>query len=316
MSTTMTSATITVPAPAGQRLRRMLGAVPTWVMWLIVVLWTVPTFGLFTSSFRKVADINESGWWTAWNDLDNLTLQNYRDVFRETASQPSMWEFALNSMAIVIPATIVPIAVAAFAAYGFAWMNFRGRNWLFIGLVSMIALPNQMAFVPLLQLFNNGARLTIPGLDWTFVLVPDMGIGNTAAAVWLTHTAFGLPLAVLLLHNFVSQLPSSVFEAARIDGASHFAIFWRLVLPLARPALAAFAVFQFLWVWNDYLIAAVLLTDNEPMTVALVNLVGERGSNFQLRFASAFVIMVIPLIVFFSLQRHFVRGLLAGSVKG
>ena len=310
------SAPVTVPAPTGKRLRELLGAVPTWVMWLVVLLWTVPTFGLFVSSFRKVADINESGWWTAWNDLDNLTFQNYRDIFRETASQPSMWEFALNSMAIVIPATIVPIAVAAFAAYGFAWMEFRGRNWLFIGLVSMIALPNQMAFVPLLQLFNNGARLTIPLVDWTFVLVPDLGIGNTAAAVWLTHTAFGLPLAVLLLHNFISQLPKSVFEAARIDGASHFTIFWRLVLPLARPALAAFAVFQFLWVWNDYLIAAVLLTDNEPMTVALVNLVGERGSNFQLRFASAFVIMVVPLIVFFSLQRHFVRGLLAGSVKG
>ena len=310
------TAPVTVPPPAGQRLRQWLGAMPTWVVWLVVVLWTVPTFGLFVSSFRKVADINESAWWTAWNDLDNLTLQNYRDIFRETAAQPSMWEFALNSIAIVIPATIIPIAVAAFAAYGFAWMEFRGRNWLFIGLVSMIALPNQMAFVPLLQLFNNGARLTIPGLEWTFVLIPDLGIGNTAAAVWLTHTAFGLPLAVLLLHNFISQLPRSVFEAARIDGASHFTIFWRLVLPLARPALAAFAVFQFLWTWNDYLIAAVLLTDNEPMTVALVNLVGERGSNFQLRFASAFVIMVIPLIVFFSLQRHFVRGLLAGSVKG
>ncbi len=305
-----------LPAPAGRRMRQLLGAVPTWVMWLVVVLWTVPTIGLFVSSFRKVEDINDSGWWTAWGDLDNLTLQNYRDIFRETAAQPSMWEFALNSMAIVVPATVVPVAVAAFAAYGFAWMEFRGRNWLFIGLVTMIALPNQMAFVPLLQLFNNGARLTVPGLDWTLVLVPDFGLANTAAAVWLTHTAFGLPLAVLLLHNFVSQLPREIFEAARIDGASHFTVFWRLVLPLARPALAAFAVFQFLWTWNDYLIAAVLLTDNEPMTVALVNLVGERGSNFQLRFASAFVIMVIPLIVFFALQRHFVRGLLAGSVKG
>ncbi len=310
------SAQVTLPPPTGRRLRDMLGSLPTWVVWLVVVIWTVPTLGLFVSSFRKVADINDSGWWTAWNDFDNFTLQNYRDIFRDSAAQPSMWEFALNSMAIVIPATIIPIAVAAFAAYGFAWMEFRGRNWLFIALVSMIALPNQMAFVPLLQLFNNGARFTIPGLDWTFVLFPDLGIANTAAAVWLTHTAFGLPLAVLLLHNFISQLPRSIFEAARIDGASHFTIFWRLVLPLARPALAAFAVFQFLWTWNDYLVAAVLLTDNEPMTIALVNLVGERGSNFQLRFASAFVIMILPLIVFFSLQRHFVRGLLAGSVKG
>ena len=310
------SAPVTVPAPAARRMRELLGAAPTWLMWLVVLLWTVPTFGLFVSSFRKVADINQSGWWTAWNDLDNLTLQNYREVFQDTAWQPSMWEFVLNSTAIVVPATIIPITVAAFAAYGFAWMDFRGRNWLFVGLVSMITLPNQMAFVPLLQLFNNGARLTVPGLDWTFVLVPDLGIGNTAAAVWITHTAFGLPLAVLLLHNFISQLPRDILEAARIDGADHFTVFWRLVLPLARPALAAFAVLQFLWTWNDYLIAAVLLTDNEPMTVALVNLVGRRGSNFQLRFASAFVIMVIPLIVFFSLQRHFVRGLLAGSVKG
>ena len=303
-------------APTGQRIRQLLGATPTWVMWLIVVLWTVPTFGLFVSSFRKVADINESGWWTAWNDLDNLTLQNYRDVFRDSAWQPSMWEFALNSLAIVVPATIIPITVAAFAAYGFAWMDFRGRNWLFVALVSMIALPNQMTFVPLLQLFNNGARLTIPGVDWTFVLVPDLGLGNTAAAVWLTHTAFGLPLAVLLLHTFISQMPRELFEAARVEGASHLTVFARVVLPLARPALAAFAVLQFLWTWNDFLIAAVLLTDNEPMTVALVTLVGRRGSNFQLRFASAFVIMLVPLIVFFSLQRHFVRGLLAGSVKG
>ena len=303
-------------APTGQRIRQLLGATPTWVMWLIVVLWTVPTFGLFVSSFRKVADINESGWWTAWNDLDNLTLQNYRDVFRDSAWQPSMWEFALNSLAIVVPATIIPIAVAAFAAYGFAWMDFRGRNWLFVALVSMIALPNQMTFVPLLQLFNSGARLTIPGVDWTFVLVPDLGLGNTAAAVWLTHTAFGLPLAVLLLHTFISQMPRELFEAARVEGASHLTVFARVVLPLARPALAAFAVLQFLWTWNDFLIAAVLLTDNEPMTVALVTLVGRRGSNFQLRFASAFVIMLVPLIVFFSLQRHFVRGLLAGSVKG
>ena len=172
--------TVQIPPPTGQRLRQLLGAVPTWVMWLIVVLWTVPTFGLFVSSFRKVNDINESGWWTAWNDLDNLTLQNYRDIFKETASQPSMWEFALNSIAIVVPATIIPIAVAAFAAYGFAWMDFKGKNWIFIGLVSMIALPNQMAFVPLLQLFNNGARFTIPLLDWTLVLVPDFGLGNTA----------------------------------------------------------------------------------------------------------------------------------------
>ena len=215
----------------------------------------------------------------------------------------------------MLPATIIPIAIAAFAAYAFAWMDFKGKNWLFIGLVSLMALPNQMAFVPLLQLFNNGASLTLFGQ--TFRIFPELGLANTPAAVWLTHTGFGLPLATFLLHNFISQLPKDIFESARIDGADHFTIFWRLVVPLAKPALAAFAIFQFLWTWNDFLIASVFLSgEGEPLTIALVNLVGERGSNFQLRFAAAFVTIVVPLLVFFSLQRYFVRGILAGSVKG
>ena len=217
-----------------------------------------------------------------------------------------------------MPATLIPILVAAFAAYAFAWMDFPGKNWLFIGVVSLMALPNQMAFVPLLRLFNRGASLTIPFTDVTLKVFPAIDIGGTSTAVWLVHTSFGLPLAIFLLHNFMSNLPRDIIEAARIDGASQFVIFWRLIVPLSRPALAAFAVFQFLWTWNDYLIALIFLQPGQdtPLTIALVNLVGERGANFQLRFAAAFVSMALPLIVFFSLQRHFVRGLLAGSVKG
>jgi alpha-glucoside transport system permease protein len=301
--------------PVGARMKRFLTAIPTWVLWTVVVVWTIPTIGLFISSFRPVDQINTSGWWTVFTN-PQFTLDNYYKVlFDPQGGSASMSESFLNSFAIVLPATIIPIAIAAFAAYAFAWMDFKGKNWLFIGLVSLMALPNQMAFVPLLQLFNNGASLTLFGQ--TFRIFPELGLANTPAAVWLTHTGFGLPLATFLLHNFISQLPKDIFESARIDGADHFTIFWRLVVPLAKPALAAFAIFQFLWTWNDFLIASVFLSgEGEPLTIALVNLVGERGSNFQLRFAAAFVTIVVPLLVFFSLQRYFVRGILAGSVKG
>ena len=304
--------------PTGRRMKRVLGSIPTWVLWTIVVLWTIPTLGLFVSSFRPVNDITSSGWWTAlWRP--DFTLENYDTIlFQESGGRASFGENFLNSLAIVIPATVIPIMVAAFAAYAFAWMDFRGRNWLFVGVVSLLALPNQMAFVPLLRLFNNGASITIPFTDQALKLFPALDISGSATSVWLVHTSFGLPLAIFLLHNFMSGLPREVIEAARIDGASHFTIFWRLILPLSRPALAAFAVFQFLWTWNDYLIALIFLDpgQSDPVTIALVNLVGERGSNFQLRFAAAFVSMALPLTVFFALQRHFVRGLLAGSVKG
>jgi len=303
----------------GRRMARLIAAIPTWVLWTVVIIWTVPTIGLLVSSFRPVEDINDTGWWQAVlpQNWSSFTLENYDEILTESAGRPSMWTNFLNTLAIVLPATVIPIAIATIAAYGFAWMDFKGRNWLFVGLIAMMALPNQMTFVPLIQLFESGASWTIPGTEQTLRLFPDLDINGTAAAVWLTHTSFGLPLAIFLMHNYVSQLPKDIFEAAKIDGANHFTTFMRLVLPLSLPAIAAFGIFQFLWTWNDFLIASVFLDgDKVPMTVALVNIVGEQGQNAHLRFPAGFITIVVPLIVFFSLQKHFVRGLLAGSVKG
>jgi alpha-glucoside transport system permease protein len=313
-----------VPAPAvlprdplGARAHRRLAAVPTIVLWGIVVLWTLPTLGMLVSSFRAEDAVKTSGWWTAITD-PQLTFDNYEAVFSSTGTDaPDMWRHFLNSLAITVPATVIPIALAAFAAYAFAWMEFRGRNWLFVLVVSLMAVPLQTSLIPLLQLYTGGAHLSLFGE--TFTLFPDLDLAGSPTAVWLTHVGFGLPLAIFLLHNFIASLPRDLFEAARIDGADHPTIFWRLVLPLATPALAAFAIFQFLWVWNDYLLALTFVggnPDNAPMTIRLATLSGGRGQDWHLLTAAAFVSVALPLAVFFALQRFFVRGLLAGSVKG
>jgi alpha-glucoside transport system permease protein len=301
----------------GARLHGLLGAVPTAVLWGLVVLWTLPTAGLLVSSFRDETAVKRTGWWSVFSD-PQLTLESYRSVFSSSTSDaPNMWQHFLNSFAISIPATVIPIAIAAFAAYAFAWMDFKGRNWLFVATVAMLAVPFQMSLVPLLQLYVNGAHLSVFGE--TITLLPDLDLQGTITAVWLTHIGFGLPLAIFLLHNYMASLPRDVFEAARIDGADHPTIFWRLVVPLSVPALAAFAIFQFLWVWNDYLVARTFLSigsDDAPMTVRLATLSGSRGQDWHLLTAAAFVSIAVPLAVFFALQRYFVRGLLAGSVKG
>jgi alpha-glucoside transport system permease protein len=303
--------------PVGARTHRALSAVPTAVLWALVVLWTIPTFGLLVSSLRPGAAQFSSGWWHALTD-PSFTTDNYqRALFDPPGGSLPFWKALLNSFAIAIPGTAVPIAIAAAAAYAFAWMDFKGRHWLFIAVLAMMAVPVQMALVPLQQFYSGGAHLTVAGT--TYVIVPDLNLNNKPIAVWLAHTAFGLPLAIFLLHNYIASLPKDVFEAARIDGATHFGIFWRIVLPLAKPAIAAFAIFQFLWVWNDYLVALIFLSQNRqasPLTVQLVNLVTSRGQGTELLPAAAFISMVVPLIIFFSLQRYFVRGLLAGSVKG
>jgi len=296
-----------------------LRGVPTWVLWIMVIIWTTPTLGLFINSFRERDLQRTSAFWTVFRgNFDGMTLENYREIFG-TEADGGFWDGIINSFAIAIPATIIPIAIAAFAAYAFAWIEFRGREWLFIITVSLLAIPNQVALIPLLQLFSNGAHVTIPGLDKTLTLIPDVGLQGSANAVWLTHTAFAMPFAIFLLHNYLSSLPKDIFEAARIDGADHFTIFWRLILPLSVPVLAAFAIFQFLWTYNDYLIAITMLGSSPsewPATIKIASLSGEFGLKEHVLTAGAFVQTVVPLLVFFALQRYFVRGILAGAVKG
>ncbi len=319
----VTAETRTAPMPdmeggggATSVIYRFLRGIPTSVLWLIVVVWSLPTVGLFVNGWRTRDAQRASGWWTI--KPSELTFANYDDIFTASAST-SLGDSLLNSMAIAIPATIIPIAVAAFAAYAFAWIDFKGRKPLFIATVALLAIPLQVALIPLLQMYVGGAHYTIPWLDKTVTIIPDWDLNGTAAAVWLTHTGFALPFAIFLLHNYISGLPKDVFEAARIDGADHFTIFWRLVLPLSVPVLAAFAIFQFLWTWNDFLIANTMVGTNPdaiPTTILIANLAGDFGRNEHVLPAAAFVQAFVPLVVFFALQRYFVRGILAGSVKG
>jgi alpha-glucoside transport system permease protein len=278
---------------------------------VVVALWLIPALGVLITSFREADAVNVTGWWTALAhpfDAAQWTLQNYR-----TAIDEGLGNAFLNSVAVTIPATVIPITIAAFAAYAFAWMDFRGRYILFVIVVGLLVVPLQMALIPLLKLYAQGGILFG---HWIF---PDLDLNGTFLGVWLAHAGFGLPLAVYLLRNYIGSLPSSIIESAKIDGADHFTIFWRLIVPLSVPALAAFAIFQFLWVWNDLLVAYVFLggtPDVRVLTLALAALNGSHGETWHLLTAAAFLSMVVPLIVFFSLQKYFVRGLTAGSVKG
>jgi alpha-glucoside transport system permease protein len=348
---------------------------------LLVLIWSIPTIGLFVSSFRDRFDIQTSGWWTVfphreWETIAksdpkvlgldpdsvmevegvmgtfeelregvqsadgntrvtwvgnkrlgrievqqqvwavnwNFTLDNYREVIGgvdrevtrpdgtvETVPGQDMTQAFLNSFAVTIPSTVIPILIAAFAAYGFAWMNFPGRRFLFIMIVALLVVPLQIALVPILSDYNR------------------LGLNGTFLAIWLAHTGFGLALATYLLFGYISTLPREMLESAFIDGASHFTVFIRLVLPLSVPALASFAIFQFLWVWNDYLVALVFLGVDptfKVLTQRLADLTGTYGQSWHLLTAGAFVTMILPLVVFIGLQRYFVRGMLAGSVKG
>jgi alpha-glucoside transport system permease protein len=264
----------------------------------ICLVWTVPTLGLLISSVRERTDIQTSGWWTVFGNLGeitNWTLDHYQAVL-----DAGMGAAFINSLTVAVPATVIPILAAAFAAYAFAWMDFPGREILFVLVVGLLVVPIQVAFIPLLRIYG------------------DVGLTGSFLAVWLAHTGFGMPLAIYLLRNYMGSLPREVIESAKVDGASHFETFWRLIIPLSIPAIAAFAIFQFLWVWNDLLVALVFLGGgrNEVVTLALANLIGSRGQDWHLLTAGAFITMTVPLIVFFGLQRYFVRGLTAGSVKG
>jgi alpha-glucoside transport system permease protein len=282
---------------------------------LIAIVWTIPTFGLFISSFRPENDIKTTGWWTFFSH-PQVTLDNYQQVlFGTSSSSGQLASYFVNSLVITIPSVLFPIAFAALASYALAWIQFRGRDWLYVLIFALQIVPLQMALVPLLKLISTG--ISIGGLT----LLPAWAPQGTDRfmAVWLVHTCFALPFAIFLLHNSMSSLPRELMEAARVDGATHAMIFRRVVIPLIMPALAALAIFQFLWVWNDLLVALIFAggnADSAPMTVRLAQLAGTRGNEWQRLTSGAFVSMIIPLIVFLSLQRYFVRGLLTGSVKG
>jgi alpha-glucoside transport system permease protein len=278
----------------------------------VVALWLIPTLGVLITSFRPEQLADTTGWWTALAHpfrSGEWTIENYKLALDAGGFENAF----LNSLAVTIPSTVIPITIAAFAAYAFSWMEFRGRYVLFVLIVGLLVVPLQMALIPILRLYADGAFLG------NVQFIPDLDLNGTLLGVWLAHTAFGLPLAVYLLRNYIGALPSSIIESAKIDGADHFTIFWRLVVPLSVPALAAFAIFQFLWVWNDLLVAYVFLggtRDTQVLTLALQKLLGSRGENWHLLTSAAFITMLLPLLVFFSLQRYFVRGLTAGAVKG
>ncbi len=288
---------------AGRVRRRLTSRTASAISLLIAALWTVPTLGLFISSIRPEDEIKSNGWWNFFAQ-PHFTLDNYSEVlFGTSSSSGRLAGYFISSLVITIPSVLFPVAFCALAAYALAWTKFRGRDWIYIGIFALQIVPLQMALVPLLRFFSDSV---------------DLEGTASFAQVWFAHTCFAIPLGVFLLHNFMAELPNDVIEAARVDGAGHARIFRLIVLPLIVPALASFAIFQFLWVWNDLLVALVFTSgpDSRPLTVRLAELAGTRGSEWQRLTSGAFVSIIIPLIVFLSLQRFFVRGLLAGSVKG
>jgi len=268
------------------------------VLLVLCLLWAIPTIGIIVTSFRTEEAALNSGWWsviTSPLDFTQWTVANYKEAW-----SAGLGNSFINSFAVTLPATVIPIMIAAFAAYAFTFMDFAGRDTLFVVIVGLLVVPNQVALVPLLRLYT------------------DTGLTGQFAAVYLAHIGFGMPLAIYILRNYMSTLPKAVIESAKIDGASHFKTFWRLIVPMSVPALASFAIFQFLWVWNDLLIALLFLGpgEKEVVTVTVAGLVGQQNQGWQLLTAGAIISMVVPVGVFIALQRFFVRGLTAGSVKG
>ena len=278
-----------------QRIVKFLNKTPIHIaLGIIALIWLAPTIGLFVTSFRPRSDIQVTGWWESFLQF-RFTLSNYQEVL----SGQGMLQAFINTLMIAVPSTLIPVALASMAAYAFSWLHFPFRDGLFLLVVALLMIPVQVAFIPLLKLFA------------------PTGLLNSYGAIWLTHTAFALPFGIFLLRNFFITLPRDLIEAARIDGSSTIGIFRTIVVPLSVPAIAAYGIFQFLWVWNDLLMALVFVQDGSqwPMTKAIQNLLSQYGTEWHLLAAGAFLLMAVPLIVFFSLQRYFVQGLLAGSVK-
>jgi len=264
------------------------------VLALIAIFWLVPTIGLFLSSLRTSTDNSSSGWWTVFTAPAQLTVENYASLLGNGQFMGSFW----NTIVITVPATILVVVVGALAGYAFSWMQFPGRDWLLIAVIVLLAVPVQVALIPIAQLFGQ------------------IGLFGSVVGVILFHTAFGLPFAIFLLRNFFTQIPGELMEAARLDGASEWRIFSRIILPLGMPAIASLGIFQFLWVWNDMLVALIFTNaSSQPVTVAIQSQLRQFGSNIDILSSGAFLSMIIPLIVFFAFQRYFVTALLAGSQK-
>ena len=278
----------------GSRFARFLGRTPVTIFLVFVgLLWLVPTIGLFMTSLLKPENTLTNGWWEIFSKPSLGTFDNYRAIFNNETITHSLW----LTVIIAVGGTVLPILVAAFAGYAFAWLEFPGRDWFFILVVALLVVPIQMALIPIFSVYNT------------------LGLYDTVIGLILFHTAFGLPFAIFLLRNFFIGIPKDIMESARIDGASELRIFSRLILPLGLPAIASLAIFQFLWTWNDLLVALVFTRDNQPITVAIFSQLRQFGANIELIAPATFVSLVIPLAVFFAFQRYFVQGLLAGSVK-
>jgi alpha-glucoside transport system permease protein len=293
---TKTPAIATVSIAAGRAKKRLTSPWASLFAVVLAVLWSLPTFGLALSSLRPEKLIKTTGWWTFFTN-PQVTLDNYRTAL--SADGGGLSSFFVNSFVITVPAVIIPICLASLAAYAFAWIDFKGRNLLFVMVFALQIVPIQVTLIPLLSLY---VKAGLAGSFWT---------------VWLSHSTFALPLAIFLLHNFMKEIPRELIEAARMDGAGHVQIFFKVLMPLLTPALAAFAIFQFLWVWNDLLVALTFAgPEVQPLTVGIANLSGTRGTAWHLLSAGAFISIVVPMAVFLALQRFFVRGLLAGGLKG
>jgi alpha-glucoside transport system permease protein len=294
----MTAAVKAVPAPRSAV--RRFGT--RWLLHLVIIglmaLWLVPTLGLFVNSFRPAADVQRTGWWTSLVPPWDFTLANYEHVL----ARAGLGDAFINSLFITIPSTVIPVMVAAFAGYAFAWMNFPYKNAIFVAIVGLLVIPLQSTLIPVLRLFAQ------------------TGIAGEYMAVWLAHTGYGLPFAVYLLRNYMGGLPREVFESAAIDGASPATAFFRLAIPMSVPVLASLAIFQFLFVWNDLLVSLIYIgptnAENLPLTVVVASLVSSLGGETHFLTAAAFITMALPLVVFLSLQRYFVRGITGGAVKG
>ncbi len=310
---------VVTPAPRALWLTRWLkwfaGRAPLHAALIgLAAIWSIPTIALLISSFRDPGDVITSGWWNAVKSPLDFTLDNYDSVL----SQQNMDQSFINSLIITVPSTFMVILVAALAAYAFAWMQFPFRNALFLLVVALLVVPVQMTLIPVLRLYVD-VNDNFGFLNNDLPLLGGRLFGvSSYTGIWLAHAAYGLPFAVFLLRNFFGALPKDLMESAYLDGASDLGVFFRIVLPLSVPGIAALAIFQFLWVWNDLLVALILLGDPDlfPMTVTISNLVSSFGTSYQLLTAAAFISMALPVVVFFALQRYFVQGILAGSVKG